>query len=586
MSESPVEYSVELEDRHAHLYRVEAHFPVGGAAIDLQLPIWTPGSYLIREYPRHVQELAADDGHGRSLPVEKVDKATWRVDAREAKSVRVRYRVYGWDLTVRSAHLDDTHGFWNGACLFLYHAPLAARPARVRVRAPEGWRVTTALDAAPDGAFHAANYDELVDSPFEVGPHELVHFTAQDRPHRLAIWGKVERDRAELTRDLTKIIDAQAALFGGVPYPHYTFILLAAPNAYGGLEHARSSTLLTSPHSFATRKKYEEFLELASHELFHLWNVKRIHPSVLGPFDYQREAYTRALWMMEGVTSYYDRLMLVRAGLQQPKTYLEKLGEELQRIAATPGRLRASLEEASFDAWIKHYRPDENTVNSTISYYLKGGVVALLLDLEIRARSRGERTLDDAMRLFWTRYGARGEGFAEEVVQRTVEEATGVELGGFFDKLVRGRDELDAAPFLRAVGLRVKTSLADEPAEGEPAGGWLGATLKEDAALTVSGALDGGPAVAAGLYAGDEIVALDGFRVDLSGLKERLASRKPGDKAAFTIFRRDELRSVTVTLGERPHDKFQVVPVEDPSDAERAAYRAWLGADLPAADDE
>src|SRR5581483_10541963 len=329
----PVEYTVELRDRHAHLYAVEARFPSGGALLDLKLPVWTPGSYLIREYPRHVQEVSADDGEGRALAVSKRDKATWQVDARDARRIRVRYRVYAYDLTVRAAHLDDTHGFWNGACLFLYMDALAGRPARVTVNAPDGWRTTVALDAAPGEphTFVAANYDELVDSPFEVGTHELVEFTALDKPHRLAIWGGVDKPRGELTADISKIIETHAALFGGVPYSDYTFILLSAPNCYGGLEHARSSTLLTSPFAFAPRKKYEEFLELVSHEFFHLWNVKRIHPDALGPFDYQREAYTRSLWVMEGVTSYYDRYALVRAGLQKPKAYLDKLGEELAK---------------------------------------------------------------------------------------------------------------------------------------------------------------------------------------------------------------------------------------------------------------
>jgi predicted metalloprotease with PDZ domain len=580
----PIEYTVDLADRHAHLYAVEARFPVGNAEIDLQLPVWTPGSYLIREYQRHLQELVCDDGDGRLLPVTKIDKATWRVDARSAQRVRARYRVYAYDLTVRAAHLDDTHGYFNGAPLFLYHEALRKQPARVAVNAPAGWRVTVELPF-DNGAFVARDYDELVDSPFECGTHELVQFTAQGRPHRIAIWGKVDKARDELVVDVTKIIDAAAAIFGGVPYDAYTFILLASPNAYGGLEHARSCTLLASPFTFSPRKKYEEFLELVSHEFFHLWNVKRIHPTALGPFDYQREAYTRALWVMEGVTSYYDRHLLVRAGLQAPRRYLDKLGEELGKIAATPGARRQSLEESSFDAWIKLYRPDENSVNSTISYYLKGGVVALLLDLEIRSRTihhgGGARSLDDVMRLLWRRFGSRGEGFPDGAVQALVEEAAGVPLGELFDRFVRGRDELDAAPLFATVGLSVKASWAEEPPPGAtPA--WLGATFKDDhGAVLVTGALAGGPAAKDGLYANDQILALDGFRVDAASLKERLATRRPGERVKLTLFRRDELRTVELTLTERPKDKYEVVAVDAPTDAQRAAFLAWTGHPLP-----
>ena len=391
-----------------------------------------------------------------------------------------------------------------------------------------------------------------------MGTHELVAFTAQGRPHRLAIWGRVDGPREELVADLTRIIDQAAALFGGVPYDDYTFILLSAPNLYGGLEHARSCTLLASPFTFAPRKKYEEFLELVSHEFFHLWNVKRIHPTALGPFDYQREAYTRSLWVMEGVTSYYDRHLLLRAGLQPAERYLDKLGDELSKVAAIPGRQRQSLEESSFDAWIKLYRPDENTVNSTISYYLKGGLVALLCDLEIRSRSNGARSLDDVMRLLWSRFGQRGDGFRDGDVQALFEEGGGVPLGDFFDQCVRGRGELDAAPLLATVGLQVESSWADDhPSGGTPA--WLGVNTRDDrGAVTVSAQLARGPAESSGLYANDEIIAVDGFRVQGGGLKERLANRRPGDRVSLTVFRRDELRTVTVTLAERPKDKLEV----------------------------
>jgi predicted metalloprotease with PDZ domain len=580
-----VEYRIDLMQRHAHLFAVEARFPVGGRELDLKLPVWTPGSYLVREFQRHLQDLVCDDGEGHPLPVRKLDKSTWRVDAKKATRIRARYRVYAWDLTVRAAHLDDTHGFWNGACLFLYEDELARLPARVTVLPPAGWQVTVGLDRDPTEAntFVARDYDELIDSPFEVGTHELVSFEVQGKPHRIAIWGKVETPREQLRADLSKIIQTAQAVFGDpLPYPDYTFILMSAPNQYGGLEHHRSCALLCSPFTFAPRKKYEEFLELVSHEFFHLWNVKRIHPEALGPFDYQREAYTRCLWVMEGVTSYYDRHLLVRAGLQPPKRYLEKLGEELGKIAGIPGRFRQSLEESSFDAWIKLYRPDENSVNSTISYYLKGGVVALLLDLEIRSRTRGQRTLDDVMRLLWQRFGARGVGFPDDHVQALFEEASGIGLGEFFDRNVRGREELDPAPLLRTVGLAVKEAHDEGDEEPKAPAAWLGCLLKDSGdSVTVTSALDGGPALDAGLYANDEIIALDGFRVDLAALKDRVATRKPGNTIALTLFRRDELKTVTLKLGVRPTEKLEVVPVEDPTPDEKAAYQAWLGQPFP-----
>jgi predicted metalloprotease with PDZ domain len=366
----------------------------------------------------------------------------------------------------------------------------------------------------------------------------------------------------------------------GVPYDDYTFLMMLAPNQYGGLEHRKSCALLSSPFTFHPRKKYEELLELVSHEFFHLWNVKRIHPEALGPFDYAREAYTRCLWVMEGITSYYDRHLLVRAGLQTPERYLEKLAEELSKIAAIPGRRRQSLEESSFDAWIKLYRPDENSVNSSISYYLKGGAVALLLDLEIRRASAGARSLDDVMRLFWQRYGKTGQGFPDDVVQALAEEASGVELGAFFDRHVRGREELDVDRVLGAVGL----TIAPEKDEDNPPEPWLGVNTREDGdSLLVSSVLDGGPGLAAGLYANDELLAIDGFRVDHGSLKDRLAAHRPGETVTLTLFRRDELRTVELTLAEKPADKLVIAPAPGAGAAEKALYQSWMGAPLPAA---
>jgi len=572
------DYVVDLAGRHAHLYAVEGVFAVAAGAthLELHLPVWTPGSYLIREYERHIQELCAHGVvGGNALVVDKTDKATWRIAVAGQTSVRVRWRVYAWDLTVRAAHLDDTHAFWNGACLFLYADHLKSKPHRVKVKAPSTFRVTTSLDLDTDGAYVAADYDELVDSPFEVGTHELVEFEVRHKPHRLAIWGQVPTPRPELVGDIVKVVETASAIFDGeLPYAHYTFLLLSSPGQYGGLEHLRSCTLLTSPFTFRPRAKYEEFLELVSHEFFHLWNVKRIRPFVLGPFDYQREAYTRSLWVMEGITSYYDRHILVRAGLQQPGRYLEKLAEELAKIGALPGRFRQSLEESSFDAWIKLYRPDEHTGNSTISYYLKGGVVALLLDLDIRARSDGARSLDDVMRALYARCQATKAGFADNDVQTLMEEATALSLQDFFDKLIRGRGDIDPAPYLRSVGLQARP----EESSDEPRG-FLGATLKESGdAVRVVSVLEEGPATVAGLYAGDDIVALDGFRVSHTTLKERLSLLRPGDVARLTLFRRDELRHVAVPLGQAPNDSCEIVPVTDSTEAERAAYQRWLGA--------
>ncbi len=576
-----VRYTVDLSERNAHLYRLEMTLPVAAGSGDelaLQLPVWTPGSYLVREFARHLQQVTCVDEDDRALPIRKRDKATWIVLRGDANQIRVRYHVYAYDLTVRAAHLDDSHGFWNGASVFLYHAASMSLPHEVKVVAPPGWRVTVALPEVAPSCFVAVDYDELVDSPFEVGTHELVTMQACGKPHRIAIWGAFPVPHDRLTTDVAKIVEKAAELFdGAVPYDDYTFIVLSSPGGYGGLEHRKSTTVLTSPFSLSPRKKYEEFLELVSHEFFHLWNVKRIRPAVLGPFDYQQEAYTRSLWVVEGITSYYDRLLLLRAGLKKPMAYLATLAEELGKIAELPGRFCHSLEEASFDAWIKFYRPDENSANSTISYYLKGGVVSLLLDLSIRARSEGARSLDDVMRLLWRRYGARGVGFADADVQAICEEAAGLSLADFFTRYIRGTEELDAAPLLRSLGLKLTVERDAE------AGPWLGVTTRDSGdAPVVATTLAGGPGEAAALFSGDEIIALEGFRVTSSSLKTRLRERRMGEVVTLTVFRRDQLRTVSVTLGERPASDFEITATPDATTAEGAAFERWSGTTLEA----
>lgn len=575
------EYVVDVADARRHLLAVTARYRVTGASLDLMLPAWTPGSYLVREYARHVQDLVAEGADGRALEVEKIEKATWRVATKGEAHITVRYAVYANDLTVRSAHADATHAYWNGACVFLYHAGQLKEPSLVTVAAPDGWKVTTGLPSeSSSGVFRfvAKTYDDLVDSPFEVGTHELIEFRALDKPHRIAIWGDCSRPRHELTADFAKIVEASAAIFdNALPYDDYSFLVLLAPNAYGGLEHKNSTTLLSSPFTFAPRKKYEDFLELVSHEFFHLWNVKRIRPEVLGPFDYQKENYTRALWMMEGITSYYDRLLLVRAGLISPRRFLTKLADDWAKMMATPGRKHHSLEEASFDSWIKHYRPDENTVNTSISYYLKGGIVATLFDLEIRRRSDGKKSLDDVMRLLWREFGARDVGFPEAQAQALFERATGVPLGDLFDTWVRSREEVDPKTALTAMGLELVSGHDDD--EGlQP---WFGVNWS-DAGLRVREVLQGSPAERAGLYPGDDVIALNGYQVrSESTLRERIGLKKPNDVVELTLFRREKLHTVPVMLGERPVLKYEIRSLSEPTAAQKAAFVAWMGSALP-----
>ncbi len=579
-----VRYRLTLQRPHAHRVEVEARFPSTGApALDVCLPVWTPGSYLVREYARHLQDVTAQTPAGKPLPLQRVDKRTFRVTTEGGGEVVLRYRVYANDLSVRTSHFDGTHAALNGACIFLYSENLRSLQHRVELVAPTGWRTFVALPT--DGAdFVAADYDELVDSPFEVGPHQPVEFTAAGVPHQLVVWGDAQLDLPRLSQDLARICAQEATLFGGLPLRRYLFLVYLTEKGRGGLEHANSTALLFPRSNLASPKGWEDFLTLAAHEYFHLWNVKRIKPRAFVPLDYSQEQYTRLLWAFEGMTSYYDNLLVRRAGLMGAQRYLVKLGETLTALHSTPGRKAQTLSDASLVAWIKHYRPDESSVNTAISYYLKGEVVAALLDLTLRRLTENRRSLDDVLRLLWERYGD-GRGVPEDGVEAAASEVAGSSLAPFFDRALRSTEELDYSPFAH-VGLEVRFRAKESPSDkgGTPpraraeerAGGWLGITTRGGA--TVATVLEGSPAMEAGLYPEDELVALDGVRVDAGGLQSRSDDRRPGERLSLTVFRRDRLVELPITLGARPLDAAYLARVENPSEGQRTAFAAWLGA--------
>ncbi|HVL48356.1 MAG TPA: PDZ domain-containing protein [Candidatus Thermoplasmatota archaeon] len=570
-------------------HRFEVTMRVDGVAgeVDLVMPSWAPGSYLLREFARHVSGFEAEDARGNALAWRKVAKGTWRVESGRARTVVVRYRVYANDLSVQTSHLDATHGYVTGTSVFMHVDGRKEEPHEVRIAPPRGWRVSTGLPSVRGrpNVFRAEGYDHLADCPFEIGTHDLLRFTVEGKRHAIAVYGRGNLDKKVLVADVKAIVRETAALFGGLPYKDYLFILHLAPKGAGGLEHANSTTLLWDRFGFRPRKRYEEFLALVSHEFFHTWNVKRIRPESLGPFDYTKENHTRLLWAMEGLTSYYDPLLCVRAGVWSEERYRDYLAETIQKLRTQPGRFAESLEESSFDTWIKFYRQDENYVNAGISYYLKGELLGVVLDLEIRRRTRGRRSLDDVFRLLWERHGRTGVPILEPDGWRAVaEEATGLDLRAFFADHVAGREELPLEEALATVGWTLEAKFPEDDTKkiekGEEAGpgASLGVILKGDAhAVVVKSVLAGAAGDRAGLAPDDEIVALDGFRLRKEDdLKKRLKERLPGDVVALTLARRDEIVPLDVELGDNPPEKHAVTPAKRETAAHRRARRAWL----------
>ena len=578
-----IAFYVSMSKPHTHMLEVEVRIsrPVGSlipAEEFLVMPVWTPGSYLVREFARHVQDFSAVDASGRSLQWEKPNKNTWRIVTGGAREWRAAYRVYANELSVRTNQLNSDHAFWNNAALLMYLEGFLTAPSTLHIQAPQPWKVATGLPAAGKNTFRAENFDVLYDSPVEVSNFKTISFTVKNVPHRIVIDGEGNYDPERMKRDVQKIVEASVELMGGeIPYRDYTFILHLRANTGGGLEHLNSTALGFRRFSFRPDTNYRGFLGLVSHEFFHLWNVKRIRPDALGPFDYTKENYTKLLWVAEGVTSYYGELILRRAGLLSEKDFLTATARAFQSYQKIPGRRVMTAEEASFDTWIKYYRQDENSVNSQIDYYDKGAIVGLLLDLEIRKLSHNAKSLDDVMRALYTEFFKKNRNYTPADFQRLCEQMAGASLDGFFSRYVRGREEHDYNAGLLAAGLRLDSSEASDGVKAVEKA-YLGADLTQEGdRLMVSRVLEGSPAYTQGLNTGDQIVAFDNMRVNKDFFEARLAEKKPGQLVSLTIFRFDDLSALPIKLGSMSDAVYRIVTVENPTEEQKRIYRSWMG---------
>ncbi|NVI05625.1 M61 family metallopeptidase [Paraburkholderia youngii] len=592
----PIRYTIVPSNPAAHLFEVTVTVadpdPAGQR---FMLPVWIPGSYMVREFARNIVTLRAVNDAGRKVRVEKVDKHTW-LAAPVKGALTLRYEVYAWDMSVRAAHLDDTIGFFNGTSVFL--SPLGHEDAQcvVDIQKPQGaayraWRVATALPEARGtrrygfGEYRAQNYDELVDHPVTLGEFALATFKSHGVPHDVVIGGRViGLDMERLCRDLKRICEAQIALFEPkskkAPVERYVFMTQAVTDGYGGLEHRASTALICNRTDLpvqgrdAMSEGYRTYLGLCSHEYFHTWNVKRIKPAGFAPYDLGVENYTSLLWLFEGFTSYYDDLILVRSGVISQDDYFGLLGKVIGGVQRGSGRLKQSVAESSFDAWVKYYRQDENAPNAIVSYYTKGSLIALAFDLTIRAQTGNQKSLDDVMRLLWKRFGRdfyRGKpvGVDESEIEAIFAEASGAELAELFAEGVRGTRDLPLDALLAPFGV---TLAPDVDKNGKPS---LGVRLRGGADCALATVHEGSAAQKAGLSAGDVLIALDGLRVTGGNIDALLARYQPGAKVEMHAFRRDELRVTQVKL-DGPEVARYKLTVSDHRPAARKALERWL----------
>ncbi|WP_243392555.1 M61 family metallopeptidase [Solitalea longa] len=579
-AETQLSYKLSFDEAAQHYVDVQMdvnHW--NGKDLIVKLPVWAPGSYLVREFARNVEQFQAFSG-STALKVEKINKNTWKISANKATSINIKYKVYAFELTVRTSFIDAAHAYLNGTSVFMYIDGKKELSSTIKITPNSTWKeISSGLESVHDNKWtlSSPNYDVLADSPIEIGNQEILKFEAAGVPHEIALYGGGNYDKAKLTRDIKQICEEATKVFDSHPCKRYTFIVHCLPSGGGGLEHLNSTTVQTSRFGFNNDKSYKSFLSLIAHEYFHLWNVKRLRPEVLGPFDYDRENYTSMLWFSEGFTAYYDNLLTRRAGFYTPDAYLEVITADINKVVNQPGNQVQPVAEASFDAWIKYYRPNENSSNSTISYYEKGSILALILDMEILRDTKGVKDLDDLMKYLYTEYYlGKKRGFTDAEFKAAAELICGRNLNEFFSKYVNGTEPIPFNDYLSAVGLR----LIDQNA-GRSSEIYFGANTKTDnGKLIVSSVVKGTCAYEAGINVNDEIIGFDNYRVD--DLNKWLGYKKVGDKVDVLVSREGSLLTIPVTLKANTTLKYKFDAITSVTADQAKAYNFWMKFDTQA----
>lgn len=566
-------YTLAMPAPHTHYFEVEVELT--GAKknyIDYKMPVWAPGSYLVREFAKNVEGFSASDKSGKAIRHEKIDKNTWRVYSNKADAVRVKYKVYAFELTVRTSFLDASHGYVNGTSMFMYPEGFQKQEGTLQVKPYKDWKtVSTGLKSTGGYTYTFPNYDILADSPLEIGNHEVLRFEAGGVPHEVAMYGEGNYQPERLLADMKSIAEECISLMGKLPVDRYVFIVHNLHKGGGGLEHLNSTTLQTSRWNYGNAQAYTGFMSLVAHEYFHLWNVKRLRPAPLGPFDYDKENYTRLLWVSEGITSYYDDLITMRAGLMKPDRYLDVVAGSINSVENTPGNQVQAVSESSFDAWIKYYRRNENSNNTEVSYYTKGGVLGHLLNLEIMGATKGDKSLDDVMRYMYERYYEKlNRGFTEQEFKEALERFAGRKLDDFFRNYVHGTETPDYNRYFEAAGLQLVNQN-----EGTLNLNWGAGTAVENGKMIVKSVSRGSSTWEGGLNVNDELLAIDGYRVE-QDITALISGRAIGEKVPVTVARDGKLLDLQIPLVADKNVRYRLERMQNPTAVQQRIYTKWL----------
>lgn len=582
-------YTVALSAPNRHELTVTMDVPALDQSVaELVFPVWTPGSYMIRDFSRNVFDIEVTNAKGQALPLQRLAKHRWQV-ATQGQPFRVKHTVFAYDPGVRAAYLDVDRAVLNGTSLFFFVQGHVERACTLQIEAPKGWDTSVALPGR-GGRYLATSYDELVDSPCAVGTHQRIRFKEGGVPFEVAWLGPSNADMTRVMAGIKKIVRTTGAMFGGFPFERYVFLVQTQPRRGGGLEHAASCTLNVDAMGFASEAGYQSFFELVAHEFFHAWNVKRIRDVVLGPFDYGQENYTRLLWFHEGFTDYMETQVILRAGLLSVDKFLEDTAKQWRTYVNKPGRNRTPLSELSFEAWIKQYKPNEVFTNRAISYYEKGRWAAFVLDLMMRERTNGRRGMPDLFAWLWHEKAKHGVSITDADIRKAADVAGQGNYAGFFDKYIEGNEELPFLTLVQKVGVAVEAKDAAKAESSDTLAqtrklAWMGVTMRNqaaDAPAIISNIVPDSPAEVAGLSFGDQIVAVQNHKVDASTFFERVADHQPGETVMVTYFRDEWLRQAQVRLGRNPDRTFKLtVDAKSPLKVRRV-LEAWVGAKVEA----
>lgn len=576
MQDSAINFYVSFIEPQAHYVEIGINLQgFEGSFLDLKMPTWTPGSYLIREFSRHVESFTARGADDEVIKHEKTAKNTWRV-FHDGRPVSIHYRVYGFEISVRTNFIDDSHAFLSPAGTFMYVDGYLHHPSTVHIDLPHYWKhISTSLPKNPGAPniFYAENFDILFDSPIEIGNQDIWTFDAAGVTHEFAMVGGGNYDKKELSADIQKIVEEETSIWGSNPNDRYVFITHNYQNGGGGLEHLNSTVLGASRNAYRQRATYNNFLGLVAHEYFHLWNVKRLRPKVLGPFDYEAENYTSLLWIMEGFTAYYDNLIIRRCDFVDENEYLALLASDFNTVYNRPGYKIQSAGQASFDTWIKQYRPDENSSNTSISYYNKGAMLAMAIDLKVLAETKGEKRLDHILKAAYARfYLEDNRGFEEDEFKQLAEEVSGVDLSEIFEAVYQ-IEELDYNRYLQPVGYEIIDLNAERKSPS------LGIrTAYHEGRMIIKGVDRDSSAWHAGLNVNDEVVGINGIRIDPTGaeLENAIQHATYGEYVDILVARDGVIRTIPTVVGYSTKKSFSIRRRENADESEQRLGRLWL----------